>query len=337
MGKLSEGRKDVSVPLIIRVTYPQDWKSYNLAQSQEFKLFNDLLSDLVSNVEEPTQSIGRPKLSLRDELFCTIQKVYSQLSSRRSASLLEYSKSKVQISHKPHFNVSSKVLNKQGVTQILQELLSLTALPLKLVETGFATDSSGFRTTRFTPYAQQKYGHNKEYKWIKAHITIGVKTNIITAMEVGDAYSSDIRQFVPLIERTKDLGFKIEEAYADKAYLSRRNLSYIDNLGGVPFIPFRINSTGKPMGSKIYRQMFAMFMYNKEEFEKHYHKRSNVETTFFSMKQKLGDSLKSKNPIAQKNELLCKAIAYNILVLIQEMFGLGIKPDFSNGTDLNAN
>lgn len=38
--------------------------------------------------------------------------------------------------------------------------------------------------------------------------------------------------------------------------------------------------------------------------------------------------LKSKNKTAQKNELLCKIIAYNITVLIAEMHQLGINPDF---------
>ena len=74
--------------------------------------------------------------------------------------------------------------------------------------------------------------------------------------------------------------------------------------------------------------MYAMFMLRKEEFEAHYHLRSNVETTFSAWELKFGDSLKSKNLIAQKNELCCKAIAYNITVLIHEMFELGIKPDF---------
>lgn len=73
--------------------------------------------------------------------------------------------------------------------------------------------------------------------------------------------------------------------------------------------------------------MYAMFPYHREEFESHYHLRSNVDTTFSAWKMKLGDSLKSKNQTAQKNELICKAIAYNITVLIHEMFDLGIKPD----------
>ena len=138
----SSDKKDVLLPMTIRVTYPQNWKAYNLAQSQEFKIFNELLQDLVVDVEEPLQTKGRPRTSLRDELFCTIQKVYSQLSSRRSTSFFVYSEEKGQITHKPHFNISSKVLNRPEVAVILQGLLSITALPLKSVETGFATDSS---------------------------------------------------------------------------------------------------------------------------------------------------------------------------------------------------
>ena len=58
--------------------------------------------------------------------------------------------------------------------------------------------------------------------------------------------------------------------------------------------------------------MFHYFAYNKDEFLEHYHKRSNVETTFSAVKKKLGENLKSKNYTPQVNELLCKFIAYNI-------------------------
>ncbi len=314
-----------------KVTYSQAWSAYNAAQSEEVKLFDALLSDLVSGVEEPEQTRGRPRLPLKDELFCAIQKVYSQLSSRRSASLFGFAESRDHISHAPHFNVSSKVLNREDITLILQNLLSQTASPLMEIETKFATDSSGFRTTNFNEYAEEKYNLKREHGWIKAHITVGVRTNIITALNVTENKgkgSADINHFKPLILRTKELGFTVEEASADKAYLSRSNLALIDEMGGVPYIPFKSNTHGRPMGNHIWRKMYAIFLYRKEEFEEHYHLRSNVETTFSAWKLKLGDSLKSKNLTAQKNELICKAIAYNITVLIHEMFELGIKPDF---------
>ena len=50
------------------------------------------------------------------------------------------------------------------------------------------------------------------------------------------------------------------------------------------------------------------------------------------IKTKFGDKLKSKKWTAQKNELLCKLIAHNIVVVIHEMYELGINHDFSSCT-----
>ena len=45
-------------------------------------------------------------------------------------------------------------------------------------------------------------------------------------------------------------------------------------------------------------------------------------------KKKFGESVKSKNRVAQENELLCKIIAYNITVLIHEMVQLNGTAEF---------
>lgn len=74
--------------------------------------------------------------------------------------------------------------------------------------------------------------------------------------------------------------------------------------------------------------MYYYFKLCNDEFMAHYHKRSNVETTFSAIKKKFGETIKSKNKTAQVNELLCKIIAYNITVLIQEMHELKIEPNF---------
>lgn len=41
-----------------------------------------------------------------------------------------------------------------------------------------------------------------------------------------------------------------------------------------------------------------------------------------------GESLRSKNRVAQENELLAKLLAYNLTVLIHEMFENGVSPDW---------
>jgi transposase len=67
---------------------------------------------------------------------------------------------------------------------------------------------------------------------------------------------------------------------------------------------------------------------HQEEFYAAYHKRSNAESTFSAIKRKFGDFIRSKTPVAQVNELLCKFLAYNVCCLIRSMHELGIEPVF---------
>jgi transposase len=74
--------------------------------------------------------------------------------------------------------------------------------------------------------------------------------------------------------------------------------------------------------------MFHYYSYNQEQFMQNYHKRSNVESTFHMIKAKFGDKLRSRTRTAQVNEALCKILCHNIVVLIQSMFELNLKPKF---------
>jgi transposase len=204
----------------------------------------------------------------------------------------------------------------------------MSSLPLKRVETDFAVDSSGFSTCRFSRWYDFKYGRETSTRiWIKAHLMCGVKTNIITSVELTEGHESDVKFLFPLVCRTAEQ-FSIKEISADKAYLSKDNLRLIDELGARAYIPFKSSSTGKRHGdgSKLWNKMFYYFMYNHDEFKQHYHKRSNVESTFSMIKRKFGDSVRSKTLTAQINEILCKILAHNLCVVIQEMHKLGIEP-----------
>lgn len=312
-----------------KITYPQNWSAYTKAQNEEVKLFDELLKDLVQNVEEPVQVIGRPRVPLREGLFCAIQKVYSQLSSRRAYSLYRNAESREQISKAPNYNVINVLLNSVEITPVLKELLEITSLPLKSVETQFAIDSTGFRTSKFSEYCHIKYGTNQRHSWLKAHLCVGTKTNVITAVEITDENGADNPKFIPLMQTTSQNGFDMQEVSADKAYSGRDNFVCAEQIGAVPYIPFKSNAVGNPRGkSRLWRNMFHYFQFRQEEFMEHYHKRSNVETTNMAIKTKLGDGLKNKNFVSQSNERLCKLIAYNITVLINSMYELGIKPEF---------
>jgi hypothetical protein len=48
------------------------------------------------------------------------------------------------------------------------------------------------------------------------------------------------------------------------------------------------------------------------------------------IKARFGDFIRSKDKVAQLNEVLLKVLCHNICVVIQEMFELGIEPNFLN-------
>ena len=205
------------------------------------------------------------------------------------------------------------------------KLVFLSALPVAGLETDFAIDSTGFRTTSFSVYNGMKHGQTKEHKWLKAHMCVGVTTNIVAAVIITDGNSNDSPHFSPLIKQASE-GFTINEVSADLAYTSRKNLEVVNSLGGIPYIPFKKNATGRAAGSAMWKKMYHYFQLNRDEFMEHYHKRSNVESTNAAIKRKFGETLKSKNPVAQENELLAKIIAYNLTVVIHEMYENGVNP-----------
>ena len=96
--------------------------------------------------------------------------------------------------------------------------------------------------------------------------------------------------------------------------------------GGTPYIAFRSNTTAVRGGTL--GRMFHLYNFNREEYLRHYHKRSNVESTFSMMKAKFGVSLRSKTDTAMVNESLAKVLGHNLVCLIQSIYELGIASTF---------
>jgi hypothetical protein len=153
----------------------------------------------------------------------------------------------------------------------------------------------------------------------------GVKTNVVTAVRILDKDAHDSPQFIPLVKETRKL-FDIGEVSADKAYVSVENFEAVAECGGQAFIAFKSNNTGAAGGH--FEKAFHYFQFNQEEYMAHYHKRSNVESTFSAIKRKFGADVVSKSPTAMVNEVLCKLICHNLTCLIQEQESLGIVPVF---------
>jgi transposase len=319
----------VAIKAIKRTNYPQNWPAYNEAQTNEQDEFRRLLGDLCSGIQTPPPKSakgGRPALPLADAVFATVFKVYSTFSGRRFISDLRAAHADGYISRLPHYNSIFNYLENPELSPILTRLIEESAKPLAAIESDFAVDSSGFATSRFIRWYDHKYGAvRQEHDWVKVHIICGVKTNIVTAVEIHGRNASDALQLPALVDATAK-NFTVKEVSADKGYSSAESHEAIAKVGATPFIAFQKSATGGIGG--VFKKMFHYFSLNQEDFLARYHKRSNVESTFSMIKAKFGDAVRSKTEIAMKNEALCKVLAHNICCLISAIYELGIEPKF---------
>jgi transposase len=314
-----------------RQTYSQDWSVYNAAQCAEKDTFMALLAELCSTIEQPVQVKGRPRLPLGEMVFAMVYKVFSGFSTRRFTSDLRDACERGLITKAPHFNSVSNYMSDEDLTPLLQELITLTALPLRGLETEFAVDSSGFNSGNVMRWLDTKHGtrtsqHQRE--WVKAHLMCGTRTNVVTSVEVSDWKGGDTTYFPALVEATAK-EFAVEEVSADKAYLTKKNVELVESVGATPFVPFKKNTRDPGMiADTAWTRMYHRFMADREMFMAHYHRRSNVETTFSMIKMKFGASLRSKSTAGQVNEVLCKVLAHNIVCVAQAAAEFGIDATF---------
>jgi len=225
-------------------------------------------------------------------------------------------------------NVERAKEKDKRLQRLLQELVHVSAIPLKNQEEKFSVDSSGFSTSKFGRWYDHKWDKESQRRiYQKAHIMIGTLTNVVTSIEITDQKGADCTQFKSLVKKTV-LNFEVKEVTADKAYSSRANYEVAESFGAKAYIPFKSNATSKGFGSSVWRNMYYFSKKHPQAFGEKYHRRSNVESTFGMIKQKFGSDLMTKNYTANVNEILCKVLCHNLYCLISAYYELEVEASF---------
>ena len=312
-------------------TTDRDWSAYNDAQINEGRLFPALLRELCDTVPQHPRSKGRPRLPLGDVLHAACTKIYSTRSTRRAMAEISDAEANGYLLKAPSIASVFRCIENPELTPILQDLIVMSALPLRSTEVDFAVDATGFSTSVYENWHDHKWvSRGENTLWVKGHICSGVRSNIITAAFSTPGTANDAPFFTPLMEATA-VNFSVNSVSADRAYLSSKNLRTIEALGASARIPFKSNSVmsaSKKRRDPVWERNFRFFHEHRSEFLEGYHKRSNVETVFSMVKARFGGSVRSKTSAARLNEVLLKFICHNICAVIKAKYVLGIEVDF---------
>lgn len=149
----------------------------------------------------------------------------------------------------------------------------------------------------------------KKRSYLKLHIVIALSCLAILSFSI----TKGTRHDSPVL---KGLMKHIQKGFGDfcldSAYLSRKMCNMIVRIGRMPFIKPKKNTCRNARGSQAWRSMVSLYTDNEAEFNRHYHKRSLVESVFNVMKGVFGNNLTARKRSMQRKELMLRIICYNI-------------------------
>lgn len=308
--------------MVKRKRWPRDEVLYNKIQENEFLNFFEFVRYLTNYVCK-----GRKMKKLIQCLL--IWRKFPNLSVRRARGLLLLLKKFGIITFDiPCFKTISNYNENSFLQAVLDKLIEESSKPLSVIEHNFATDSTGIRTVLFSSWFSLRAKKRiKRRDHLTVHITTGIKSNIVTALNVEVKQGKDNVIFREHVKKTAT-NFKVNEWSGDGMYWCKKNCRKVSEVGGRPYFKCKSSWNGKQDGFPSWKDMNKESRENSEEYEKHYHKRSNVESTNMSKKMIHGDKVYSKLDSARINEESFRWVNHNINVLNRAKYEWGIMPHF---------
>ena len=218
---------------------------------------------------------------------------------------LELLKEEIGLRRIPHFTT----LNKFALRAKPYWFELLIAQICKSVESEIAAiDGTGFSLNSRSRYFCTIAGERKQFMQFNACAEL--KHKLISAVKIRRKKRNENIDVSCLMEKSKQL--KISCFLADKEYDSERNHELAEKYGAKFIAPLKYRGKVPLMRTKGYyrKQLRRHFP------DELYRKRCLIESGFSAMKRRYGDSIYSKRFVSQKNELLCRALAYNLGIIV---------------------
>jgi hypothetical protein len=253
--------------------------------------------------------------------------------------------------------------------EVLEKLLALSSSPARPYESIFHPDGTGLTEQRFSSYFDERYAKDvrkqkanrdakrslqkdtdaapqakqresakpRLHQWTYTEILWTYRYTLIAALYSQQGPFAEAQWAIPLMERAR-LMLQPTEFGADKAY----NAYYLDAYLAARGIDsqIKVKENANPGRSnarkKAYKRRVERAQLDPEGFAARANRRNNAETGNHAFKAIVGDQIYSKDARAQRNEILCMAIAYNLTRLVYLEVERGIEVDFAEGARLLA-
>ncbi len=234
----------------------------------------------------------------------------------------------------PHFTTlhkaSRRLINRPAVRQLLSSSVKLM-LGRKRTIARAAADSSGFESTRISPYfvRRRQRGQNKlknplfstttYSRFPKGHVIADIGTHLILACYPKRGPTPDVGE-LDVLQTQLAPHIRLKTLYADAGYDSEPNHVMLrDYLGIRSVIPPKIGRpTTKPARGRYRRLMQRQF---KNASPAGFGQRWQVETVFSMIKRNLGHAVTGRSYHAHNRDILLHCITHNVMIIWRECGG----------------
>ncbi len=226
--------------------------------------------------------------------------------------------------HNPYGPVSaatlSRFLNDPESTEVLEKLLSLSTWPVRPYESIAHQDGTGLTTQHFGAYYQEKHEKKedrREHEWMYTVILWTYEYTMIAGLRTQKGGFGEAQWAVPLLMRAQ-LMLNFKEYGGDKAYSAGYLFDYLKRQGIDGQMKFKKNATGNGIRGprRAFKDALQRSKVDRDGYNARANRKNNVETGNAALKRILGDRLYSRGEVAQRNELLCMALVYNLTRLV---------------------
>lgn len=142
----------------------------------------------------------------------------------------------------------------------------------------------------------------------KLHAAISLHWRLILNWRISVGKKHESPFLISLLKPFKRLGIVL----ADAGYSSRKNLQYIVDKLGAPFIKFKEGVTAKSKRYPAWKLQFYFYKTMRFVWDGIYSKRNHIESVFSVLKGVWGDKLNAHNKRWRMRELMLRLIAYNV-------------------------
>jgi transposase len=280
-------------------------------------LIRDIVNQAANNLNLPNptepKGPGRPRHNPADGAKMVLMAQYFDLSNRAAQGYMLLFKEKLNLTTTYSYKTIERAYSDMETRQILEEVFELTNVPVQDLEHEFGPDGTGLSTSSRQNYKVDRAKDQTSMGYEKIVVMTGLKYKLISSFKyAGNPTDHESPYFESLLSETAKRYSRVDLVCGDCAFLSRRNCDLVAGVGGVARFYPKKGSTLRQKGSVAWRKMFEDLIAIPQKRLEDYHKRSNVEGCFSTLKRDNPLPLRKKLDDRKQQEAFTRACNLNI-------------------------